>query len=91
LSTFLGLGETGVRITIEGLGARLGELNMIISICDRHKASILSLMTRLRRETQDLIAVMRLKVKDATALVNDLSSSGFNVTYVSEPLPSEAA
>ena len=91
LSTFLGLGETGVRITIEGLGARLGELNMIISICDRHKASILSLMTRLRRETQDLIAVMRLKVRDATALVKDLSSSGFNVTYVSEPLPSEAA
>jgi acetoin utilization protein AcuB len=83
LSKFLGLGEKGVRITIEGLGARLGELNMIISILDRHRASILSLMTRLRRETQDLIAVIRLQVNDATAMVEDLSGVGFEVTYVS--------
>ena len=83
LTKFLGLGEEGVRITIEGLGARLGELNMIISILDRHRASILSLMTRFRRETQDLIAVIRLQVNDATAMVEDLSGVGFEVTYVS--------
>ena len=91
LSSFLGLGQDGVRITIEGLGDRLGELNMIISIVDRHRASILSLMTRSRKETDDLIVVMRLKVKDATAIVEDLSSTGFNVTYVSKALPSKAA
>ena len=56
LNKFLGLGEEGVRITIEGLGTRLGEVNMIISILDRHRAPILSLMTRSRREKQDLIA-----------------------------------
>jgi acetoin utilization protein AcuB len=87
LTKFLGLGEEGVRITIEGLGNRLGELNMIISILDRHRATILSLMTRSRRETQDLIALIRLQVYDATAIVEDLSGVGFDVTYVSKPQP----
>ena len=87
LTKFLGLGEGGVRITIEGLGNRLGELNMIISILDRHRATILSLMTRSRRETQDLIALIRLQVNDATAIVEDLSGVGFDVTYVSKPQP----
>ena len=83
LSSFLGLGEDGVRITIERLGARLGELNDIIAIVDRHRAPILSIMTKSRKETKDLIAVMRLKVKDATAIVEELGSTGFKVTYVS--------
>jgi acetoin utilization protein AcuB len=83
LSSFLGLGEDGVRITIERLGARLGELNDIIAILDRHRAPILSIMTKSRKETKDLIAVMRLKVKDATAIVEELGSTGFKVTYVS--------
>jgi acetoin utilization protein AcuB len=78
LTKFLGLG---------GLGNRLGELNMIISILDRHRATILSLMTRSRRETQDLIALIRLQVYDATAIVEDLSGVGFDVTYVSKPQP----
>ena len=91
LNKFLGLGEEGVRITIEGLGARLGEVNMIISILDRHRAPILSLMTRSRREKQDLIALIRLRVKDATAIVEDLSNVGFDVTYVSKPQPKQAA
>lgn len=83
LSSFLGLGEDGVRITIERLGARLGELNDIIAIVDRHRAPILSIMTKSGKETKDLIAVMRLKVKDATAIVEELVSTGFKVTYVS--------
>jgi acetoin utilization protein AcuB len=90
LNKFLGLGEEGVRITIEGLGTRLGEVNMIISILDRHRAPILSLMTRSRREKQDLIALIRLRVKDATAIVEDLSNVGFEVTYVSKPHPKQA-
>jgi acetoin utilization protein AcuB len=91
LNKFLGLGEEGVRITIEGLGTRLGEVNMIISILDRHRAPILSLMTRSRREKQDLIALIRLRVKDAAAIVEDLSNVGFDVTYVSKPHPKQAA
>jgi len=69
----------------------LGEVNMIISILDRHRAPILSLMTRSRREKQDLIALIRLRVKDATAIVEDLSNVGFDVTYVSKPHPKQAA
>jgi len=91
LNKFLGLGEEGVRITIEGLGTRLGEVNMIISILDRHRAPILSLMTRSRRDKQDLIALIRLRAKDATAIVEDLSNVGFDVTYVSKPHPKQAA
>ena len=91
LSTFLGLGEDGVRITIEGLGARLGELNDIITVVDRHRAPILSIMTKSGKEPKDLITVMRLKVKDATAIVKELRSTGFKVTYVSKSLPSMAA
>jgi acetoin utilization protein AcuB len=91
LSSFLGLGEEGVRITIEGLGARLGELNHIITIVDRHRAPILSIMTKSGKETNDLIAVIRLKAKDATAIVEELGSAGFKVTFVSKSLPSRAA
>jgi acetoin utilization protein AcuB len=91
LSSFLGLGEEGVRITIEGLGARLGELNNIITIVDRHRAPILSIMTKSGKETNDLIAVIRLKAKDATAIVEELGSAGFKVTFVSKSLPSRAA
>ena len=69
----------------------MGELNEIISILDRHRAPILSIMTKSGQETQDLMAVMRLKVKDATAIVEDLSGTGFNVTYVSKSFPSKAA
>ena len=91
LSSFLGLGEEGVRITIEGLGARLGELNDIITVVDRHRATILSIMTKSGKEMKDLMAVIRLKVKDATAIVEELGSRGFKVTYVSKSLPSKAA
>ena len=91
LSTFLGLGEAGVRITIEGLGTRLGELNDIITIVDRHRAPILSIMTKSGKENKDLIAVIRLKVSDATAIVEELGRSGFKVTYVSKSLPGKAA
>ena len=91
LSSFLGLGKGGVRLTIEGLGTRLGELNEIIAIADRHRAPILSIMTKSGQATDGLIAVIRLKVEDATAIVEDLNSTGFNVTYVSKPLPSKGA
>ena len=91
LSSFLGLGEGGVRLTIEGLGTRLGELNEIIAIADRHRAPILSIMTKSGQATDGLIAVIRLKVEDATAIVEDLNSTGFNVTYVSKLLPSKGA
>ena len=91
LTKFLGLGEEGVRITIDGLGAQLGELAKIISILDRHRAPILSIMTKSGQETADLIAVIRLKINDATAIVEDLRNAGLDVSYLSKPHPRKAA
>jgi hypothetical protein len=50
LTKTLGLQEEGVRITIEGLGGRLGELKDIISIFDRHQAAVMSIMTLPKKE-----------------------------------------
>jgi len=91
LTAFLGLGEDGIRLTIEGLGRRLGELNEIIAILDSHSAPILSIMTKPESKTQELMAVVRLKVNEATAIVEDLSNAGFRVSYVSKPFSGKAA
>lgn len=79
----LGLLEEGVRITIEGLGGRLGELREIISIFDRHQAAVMSVMTLPKEEGRDWVAVIRLKLKDGTAIVDDLRKAGLQVTYTS--------
>ena len=84
LTKLLGLQEEGVRITIEGLGAHLGELREIISVFDRHSAPVLSMLTLPRREKKDWLAVIRLRARDATAIVKDLKGAGFQITYVSK-------
>jgi acetoin utilization protein AcuB len=81
LSRTLGLHEEGVRITIEGLGGRFGELKDIISIFDRHQAVVLSIMTLPQREDKDWLAVIRLKAKDGTPVVHDLRKAGLQVNY----------
>ena len=84
LTRLLGLQEEGVRVTIEGLGAHLGELREIISVFDRHSAPVLSMLTLPRAEMKDWMAVIRLRARDATAIVNDLKGEGFQITYVSK-------
>jgi len=91
LTAFLGLGEDGVRITIEHLGRRLGELKEIIAILDSHSAPILSIMTKSESTSRELMVVIRLKVDDAKAIVEDLRTAGFNVSYISKPFPGKAA
>jgi acetoin utilization protein AcuB len=81
LTRTLGLHEEGVRITIEGLGGRLGELKEIISIFDRHQAVVMSIMTLPQEESKDWLVVIRLKVKDGTAVVDDLRKAGLQVSY----------
>ena len=84
LTRALGLREEGVRITIEGLGGRLGELKYIISIFDHHQAAVMSIMTLPREERQDWVAVIRLKLKDGAAVLDDLKNAGLQVTYMGE-------
>jgi acetoin utilization protein AcuB len=78
----LGLGEEGSRITIEGLAGKLGELQQIISIIDKNRTIILSMMSLPRPEKKDWMIILRVKTKDPEPIVDDIEKAGFNVTYV---------
>ncbi len=78
----LGLKEEGTRITIEGLGAKLGDLKKIISIVEDHQTIILSLVTLPRPEKKDWMIVLRLKTTHPEPIVLDFKKAGFNVTHV---------
>jgi acetoin utilization protein AcuB len=77
----LGIREEGSRVTIEGLGGKLGELQKIISIVDQHQTVILSMMTFPRPEKKDWMIVLRLKTTNPDPIVRDFKKGGFNVTY----------
>jgi acetoin utilization protein AcuB len=81
LTRALGIREEGSRVTIEGLGGKLGELQKIISIVDQHQTVILSMMTFPRPEKKDWMIVLRLKTTNPDPIVKDFKKSGFNVTY----------
>ena len=83
MTRVLGLREEGSRITIEGLGKELGELQKIISIVDEHRTVLLSLMTLPRPEKGDWMVLARVLSKDPGPVVKDLKKAGFKVTYVS--------
>jgi acetoin utilization protein AcuB len=83
LTRVLGLEEEGTRITIEGLGGKLGGgLQRIISIADKNRAVLLSMLSLPRPEKNDWMIVLRLKTKKPDPLVNDFKKAGFDVTYV---------
>jgi len=81
LTRALGIREEGSRVTIEGLGGKLGELQKIISIVDQHQTVILSMMTFPRPEKKDWMIVLRLKTANPDPIVKDFKKGGFNVTY----------
>jgi acetoin utilization protein AcuB len=82
LMNVLGLKEEGSRVTIEGLGESLGELQEIISIVVRNKTAILSMMSLPRPEKNNWMIMLRLKTKKPEPIVEDFKKAGFNVTYV---------
>lgn len=77
----LGIREEGSRITIEGLGNKLGDLEKIIQIVDQHQTVILSMMSFPRPEKKDWMIVLRLKTTDPDPIVKDFKKAGFKVTY----------
>ena len=79
----LGIREEGSRITIEGLGNKLTDLEKIISIANQHQAIILSMISLPRPEKKDWMIVLRLKTTDPDPIVKDFKKAGFNVTYAS--------
>lgn len=79
----LGIKEEGSRITIEGLGGKLGDLEKIVSVANQHHTVILSMMSLSRPEKKDWMIVLRLKTNDPDPLVKDFKKAGFNVTFSS--------
>jgi acetoin utilization protein AcuB len=81
LTGALGVKEEGSRITIEGLGGKLSDLEKIISIVNQHQTIILSMMSMPRPEKKDWMIVLRLKTTEPNPIVKDFKKAGFNVTY----------
>ena len=83
LTRALGIREEGSRITIEGLGGKLTDLEKIISIANQHQTIILSMISLPRPEKKDWMIVLRLKTSDPDPIVKNFKKAGFNVTYAS--------
>jgi len=81
LTRALGLKDEGSRITVEGLGGKLSDLERIISIVNQHQTIILSMISLPRAEKKDWMIVLRLKTTDPDPIVKDFKKAGFNVTY----------
>ena len=82
LSEVLGLESEGTRITVNGLGNKLGGLKKIIGILDDHTTPLLSIITIPRKNKGDWIIVMRVLSTKAEGIVKDLEEKGFKVTDV---------
>jgi len=82
LSEVLGLETDGTRITVEGLGNKLGELKDIIGVLDDHETPLLSIITIPRINGRNWIIVLRVLSTDAEKVVKDLENRGFKVTDV---------
>ncbi len=83
LTRALGIREEGARVTIEGLGGSLTELEKIIAIASQHQTIVLSMISLPRPEKRDWMIVLRLKTTDPDPIVKDFKKAGFNVTYAS--------
>ena len=81
LTRALGIREEGSRITIEGLGGKLTDLERIVSIVNQHHTIVLSLISLPRPEKKDWMIVLRLKTSSPDPIVMDFKKAGFNVTY----------
>ena len=82
LSEVLGLESPGVRITIESLGNKLGELRKIIGVLDDHGTPLLSIVSIPGKERGDWVIVLRAQALKAEGIVKDLETNGFKATSV---------
>jgi acetoin utilization protein AcuB len=81
LTRALGVREEGSRITIEGLGVKLSDLEKIISIVNQHNTIVLSMISLPKTEKKEWMIVLRLKTSNPDPIVKDFKKAGFNVTY----------
>ena len=81
LTRVLGLKEEGVRITVEGFGGKLGNLQKVISILDQYGAPILSMMSLPKPEKKDWLVALRIKTKNPQPIIEELKKAGFTIDY----------
>jgi len=81
LARVMGLGEEGLRITVEGLGGDPGNLERAIAIASKPERMILSMILAPRPEEEDWMLVLRLKTDDPEGVVQELRDAGFVVTH----------
>ena len=82
LSEVLGMEREGTRITVKGLGSKLGELKEIIGVLDDHATPLLSIVTIPRKKKGDWIIVLRVLSSEAEGIVKDLERKGLKITDV---------
>jgi acetoin utilization protein AcuB len=82
LSEVLGLESQGVRLTIESIGNKLGELKKIIGVLDDHATPLLSIVSLPGKKKGDWVIVLRAQARKADGIVKDLETYGFSVTYL---------
>jgi len=81
ITKILGVREGGRRLSIRASND-FGNMKKIMEIFDNYNAVLLSLMTLPPKEGEkDWLIVLRLKAEEIGAIVKELTSSGFNVTY----------
>jgi acetoin utilization protein AcuB len=85
----LGIHEEGSRITIVGSKEKWGWLEEVISIADRHKLIVLSMIVVPRPREGDWMIALRLNTKDPKAIVQDFKKEGYNVTWAVAPIKAE--
>jgi acetoin utilization protein AcuB len=85
----LGIHEDGSRITIVGSKEHWGWLEKVISIADKHKVLILSMIVVPRPGEDDWMIALRLNTKDPKAIVQDFKREGYNVTWAVAPVKAE--
>ena len=84
LSEVLGVESEGTRLTVKGLGSKLGELQEIIGVLDDHATPLLSIVTIPRKKKGDWIIVLRVLSSEAEGIVKDLEKKGLKITDVNQ-------
>jgi len=80
MTRVLGVAKKGKRITIKASSV-FGNLQKIMSILDKNKIVLLSLMSLKEPDEEEWLIVLRLDVDDAEPIAKELTGSGFSVTY----------
>jgi acetoin utilization protein AcuB len=81
MTRVLGVTKKGKRITIK-TSTVFGNMQKIMNILDKNKTVLLSLMSLKEPDEEEWLIVLRLDSDNVKPIAKELTSSGFNVTYV---------